>query len=131
MSGLRILEFTIAARLVFSEVIVPLKIDDAQRWLSISGGPIFNERNEFAGYSGIGTDLTEARRSENQARQLALFDTLTGLANRANFHDTLDELLKRSVKRHSPRSEEHTSELQSLMRISYAVFCLKKKKRKK
>src|SRR3546814_9244745 len=27
-----------------------------------------------------------------------------------------------------PRSEEHTSELQSLMRISYAVFCLKKKK---
>src|SRR3546814_10856402 len=32
-------------------------------------------------------------------------------------------------KRPSPsRSEEHTSELQSLMRISYAVFCLKKKK---
>src|SRR3546814_1358436 len=29
------------------------------------------------------------------------------------------------------RSEEHTSELQSLMRISYAVFCLKKKKTKK
>src|SRR3546814_8178892 len=30
-----------------------------------------------------------------------------------------------------PRSEEHTSELQSLMRISYAVFCLKKKKKHK
>src|SRR3546814_5004786 len=30
--------------------------------------------------------------------------------------------------RESVRSEEHTSELQSLMRISYAVFCLKKKK---
>src|SRR3546814_2854781 len=30
--------------------------------------------------------------------------------------------------RSSTRSEEHTSELQSLMRISYAVFCLKKKK---
>src|SRR3546814_4646662 len=29
---------------------------------------------------------------------------------------------------HPARSEEHTSELQSLMRISYAVFCLKKKK---
>src|SRR3546814_9840038 len=29
-----------------------------------------------------------------------------------------------------PRSEEHTSELQSLMRISYAVFCLKKKTKK-
>src|SRR3546814_7648348 len=32
------------------------------------------------------------------------------------------------VARASMRSEEHTSELQSLMRISYAVFCLKKKK---
>src|SRR3546814_12127620 len=30
-----------------------------------------------------------------------------------------------------PRSEEHTSELQPLMRISYAVFCLKKKKKYK
>src|SRR3546814_7850693 len=31
-------------------------------------------------------------------------------------------------RNHNARSEEHTSELQSLMRISYAVFCLKKKK---
>src|SRR3546814_5702696 len=38
---------------------------------------------------------------------------------------------KRIAARHPAlRSEEHTSELQSLMRISYAVFCLKKKKRK-
>src|SRR3546814_9314386 len=36
----------------------------------------------------------------------------------------------RSCGREAPlRSEEHTSELQSLMRISYAVFCLKKKKK--
>src|SRR3546814_10372060 len=33
----------------------------------------------------------------------------------------------RREREHVPRSEEHTSELQSLMRISYAVFCLKKK----
>src|SRR3546814_7779102 len=35
---------------------------------------------------------------------------------------------KRSAWPRIARSEEHTSELQSLMRISYAVFCLKKKK---
>src|SRR3546814_6900685 len=35
------------------------------------------------------------------------------------------------VKTPNCRSEEHTSELQSLMRISYAVFCLKKKKKTK
>src|SRR3546814_7694963 len=46
--------------------------------------------------------------------------------------DTLD----RKIWRHeigtdgAPRSEEHTSELQSLMSISYAVFCLKKKNNK-
>src|SRR3546814_4074600 len=36
--------------------------------------------------------------------------------------------LRRRSRDKRPRSEEHTSELQSLMRISYAVFCLKKKK---
>src|SRR3546814_6981302 len=35
------------------------------------------------------------------------------------------------IEKRKPRSEEHTSELQSLMRISYAVFCLKKKKNRK
>src|SRR3546814_7608818 len=53
---------------------------------------------------------------------------------------TMDELVAHLIE-HSPseaprdlvetRSEEHTSELQSLMRISYAVFCLKKKRPKK
>src|SRR3546814_3612689 len=35
-----------------------------------------------------------------------------------------------TLQRSADRSEEHTSELQSLMRISYAVFCLKKKTRR-
>src|SRR3546814_1271799 len=38
-----------------------------------------------------------------------------------------DDFLSGRVQRRVLRSEEHTSELQSLMRISYAVFCLKKK----
>src|SRR3546814_9766393 len=42
----------------------------------------------------------------------------------ADEHKSDEELLADPVE----RSEEHTSELQSLMRISYAVFCLKKKK---
>src|SRR3546814_2133868 len=43
----------------------------------------------------------------------------------ADIDDLRRKLLENSAR---PRSEEHTSELQSLMRISYAVFCLKKKK---
>src|SRR3546814_2908905 len=38
-------------------------------------------------------------------------------------------LVRAHCRKISLRSEEHTSELQSLMRISYAVFCLKKKKK--
>src|SRR3546814_2674661 len=48
-------------------------------------------------------------------------DVITG--RRANFNGNYDVRGRRFYL----RSEEHTSELQSLMRISYAVFCLKKK----
>src|SRR3546814_5927130 len=41
--------------------------------------------------------------------------------------DLVARFLLARVQLHEGRSEEHTSELQSLMRISYAVFCLKKK----
>src|SRR3546814_5691270 len=42
-------------------------------------------------------------------------------------HEAVLRLHQANADRHYYRSEEHTSELQSLMRISYAVFCLKKK----
>src|SRR3546814_5020420 len=47
------------------------------------------------------------------------------------FQPTDDLLITPSIQyqKRNLRSEEHTSELQSLMRISYAVFCLKKKKK--
>src|SRR3546814_8726382 len=55
--------------------------------------------------------------------------------HRLRFGDKVLALIHRSDfperdQAHDARSEEHTSELQSLMRISYAVFCLKKKKEK-
>src|SRR3546814_2687062 len=70
---------------------------------------------------------------------LAVHDEVRGAANlpRLNWSDALARraaqwaahLAARQLVAHSgTRSEEHTSELQSLMRISYAVFCLNKKK---
>src|SRR3546814_5774258 len=49
-----------------------------------------------------------------------------GLKKKPSTSELLDWL---KLLLHEDRSEEHTSELQSLMRISYAVFCLKKKTR--
>src|SRR3546814_9802846 len=51
-------------------------------------------------------------------------DRQVAIRPRKEFLEQQPEKLQRHV-----RSEEHTSELQSLMRISYAVFCLKKKKK--
>src|SRR3546814_9706924 len=54
------------------------------------------------------------------------------LVHRANVDDDVQVLVVRGIGAHfgsgADRPEEHTSELQSLMRISYAVFCLKKNK---
>src|SRR3546814_3341236 len=50
---------------------------------------------------------------------------------RARCRLVADGRTHRLASDHACRSEEHTSELQSLMRISYAVFCLKKKKKNK
>src|SRR3546814_6385579 len=66
-------------------------------------------------------------------RQAGLFGLSDNLKRLSAYGDSLEELGRiidfeafRPTLR-AARSEEHTSELQSLMRISYAVFCLKKK----
>src|SRR3546814_3027081 len=58
------------------------------------------------------------RKGEHPQRHLKGFQGIVQADGYAGFNALYDS-----------RSEEHTSELQSLMRISYAVFCLKKKKR--
>src|SRR3546814_12135985 len=64
------------------------------------------------------TDFRISTHARSLARPVAGREEFARLA-----HALLDEQLPLAM----PRSEEHTSELQSLMRISYAVFCLKKK----
>src|SRR3546814_2867968 len=57
-------------------------------------------------------------------------DLLKKICHSASRMDQLIHSLLAFGRLAPKRSEEHTSELQSLMRISYAVFCLKKKKKK-
>src|SRR3546814_8478305 len=67
--------------------------------------------------------------AEGHGRPAAL-DHWTLEAPPADYPARLGEGIAGLKIAYSPRSEEHTSELQSLMRISYAVFCLKKKKKR-
>ena len=100
-SAFRTLEFHVATRLSFEEIVLAVDVNGSERWLSIAGAALSDERGQFIGYSGVGADLTAARKAEDHARQLALFDNLTGLPNRAHFRSILNELLARSLEKDS------------------------------
>src|SRR3546814_5564680 len=79
-------------------------VGDPQQLQAIEAGAAFRVIHERHG----GVEITEVRRQHIEWQQDATRQLATGRTGEAI------------------RSEEHTSELQSLMRISYAVFCLKK-----
>jgi diguanylate cyclase (GGDEF)-like protein len=89
----RTLGFHLSARLPFTDVTVRAKTA-AEIWWSLSGTPSFDEHGRFLGFRGIGSDLTEQRRSQEEINRLAKYDVLTGLPNRALMRRTLDEALQ-------------------------------------
>src|SRR3546814_996126 len=80
-------------------------------------------------------NLAESARLEVASRTTARYIAVAAAQQRLEFARERVKLAERAraevdrwvTAARNPRSEEHTSELQSLMRISYAVFCLKKK----
>src|SRR3546814_3295283 len=101
----------------------------AERVIEISDGSIVaDRRNPDAGPVGR---IAVPGRTQQRNRAVAWRASLRAVADR--FTEAFVMAL-RSMKAHRLRtflrSEEHTSELQSLMRIPYAVLCLKKKKTK-
>src|SRR3546814_7349400 len=80
-----------------------------------------SDRGEGSGHRRV---VIDADREPRAPRTLAVE------RQRQPFHPRLagERRLRAAVGAAQRRSEEHTSELQSLMRISYAVFCLKKKR---
>ena len=67
------LGFHLSARFPFSDVVVRPASEQDVHW-SLSGNPIFDERGRFLGFRGIGTDLTEQRKSEHEISRLARFE---------------------------------------------------------
>jgi diguanylate cyclase (GGDEF)-like protein len=92
------LGFHLSARFPFSDVVVRPASKSDIHW-SLSGNPVFDDRGRFHGFRGIGTDLTEQRRSEQEISRLARFDSLTSLPNRAMMRQTLEEALRNAAHR--------------------------------
>ncbi|MBC7506916.1 MAG: diguanylate cyclase, partial [Sandarakinorhabdus sp.] len=97
-AAVRALTATFAARRGFRDITVPVDVGGEIRWWALSGTPKTDAAGGFAGYRGVGRDVTEARRSHDRIAQLARFDPLTGLANRALFREALEDALARAVR---------------------------------
>ncbi|MEG3177444.1 EAL domain-containing protein [Sphingomonas sp. RB3P16] len=97
----RTLGFHLAARTAFSNYTVrPASRAKLERWWSISGRPVTDSTGAFTGFVGSGSDLTETRRADAEITRLALFDGLTGLANRQRLRLSLEQTLSPSSHAH-------------------------------
>jgi diguanylate cyclase (GGDEF)-like protein/PAS domain S-box-containing protein len=91
----RTLRFHLSTRSSFSELSVLAATDEEEeRWWSITGRPVLDSYNNFLGFRGSGTDLTEMKLSQRHVTQLARFDSLTKLANRFQMAEWLEKILK-------------------------------------
>ncbi|MFY9293216.1 MAG: EAL domain-containing protein [Methylorubrum rhodinum] len=77
----------LAAREPFREKLVAFAGPEGVRWLRLSGKPFQDRRGGFAGFRGVGSDVTASRAAEERIAYLATRDALTGLSNRAIFHE--------------------------------------------
>jgi len=89
----RSLPLILSGHKTFSERAVRPVIDGEEIWWAISGRPQFNASGTFTGYRGNGADITASRQSHKDASRLAMFDSLTGLANRHRMGQRLTALL--------------------------------------
>lgn len=76
----------------FHETRVVLRFGDAERCWSLTGKPILDTGGRFAGYRGVGSDVTAYRQVELQIAFIARHDSLTGLANRMSFNTALQAI---------------------------------------
>ena len=72
--------------------------DGSVRHISLNGDPVFNAAGEFAGYRGVGTDITQRKAADEAIRNLAFFDPLTLLPNRRMLMDRLGQALASSER---------------------------------
>ncbi|WP_245930886.1 putative bifunctional diguanylate cyclase/phosphodiesterase [Methylobacterium radiodurans] len=72
----------------FREQLVEIETATGMRWLQLSGKPFLDQRGHFAGFRGVGSDVTQSREAQARIAFLATRDPVTGLSNRVAFHET-------------------------------------------
>ena len=77
----------------FSDLLVQVDVGGKEHWWKLSGSPLIDAHGRFAGYRGVGSDVTEQRRTEKKIEFLARHDPLTGLPNRSRLIEALQDAL--------------------------------------
>ena len=95
-SSLRDLAERLKRRESFSNMMVRVSMNGRTRWWELSGTPKHDEHGQFAGFRGVGSDVTEQRESAEKIAQLARYDQLTGLPNRMMLTEALGTALQRA-----------------------------------
>jgi len=93
-AGLRDLTDRLKAREPFRDLLLPVYVDGEERWWEMSASPRSAEDGGFAGFRGVGSDVTEQRASADKINRMARYDTLTGLPNRLLIHETLGQAMQ-------------------------------------
>jgi len=91
--SLRELAESIKTKQSFSNQLVLVKVAGEERWWELSGTPMIGDKGEYLGYRGVGSDVTQQRKSSEKIAYLARYDTLTGLPNRLMLHETLGQAM--------------------------------------
>ena len=97
-SGLHQIADRLKAREPFRDVLLPVRVDQDDRWWEVSASPRFDERGVFVGFRGVGSDVTEKHRTADKINRMARFDTLTGLPNRLLIHEALGRAMAEAEK---------------------------------
>ena len=96
--ALHLLAEKLNKREAFSDLLVPVTIDDRQLWWELSASPRLGEDGSFLGFRGVGSDVTAQQESQKKISHLARFDTLTGLPNRLQLTEALGDAMRDADK---------------------------------
>lgn len=96
--GLHELANKIKGRESFRDLLLPVYVNDEERWWEMAASARFDERNRFVGFRGVGSDVTEARASADKISRMARYDGLTALPNRLLIIETLSKAMAEAEK---------------------------------
>lgn len=95
---------SIRNNLTFRDKTIPVALQGEQHWWAITGKPYYDQDGKFTGFKGVCSDISVQKRSEERVRFLAHNDALTGLVNRTQFTDQLNQKVSRLERYGTPFS---------------------------